>query len=187
MNICNYTLEEYIAIVKPFHGSAAPGMIIGGFMVDLALKNTPEGEFFDAVCETASCLPDAIQLLTPCTIGNGWLKVINLGRFALTLYEKYQGEGIRVFVDSAKIEEWPEIKNWFLKLKPKKDQDSQLLFEQIKEAGQKICSLQNLTVRSELLEKRSKGNIAICSLCEEAYPVNDGDICLGCRGDAPYL
>jgi len=79
MNICTYTYEEYLHLVKSFHGSLAPGLIIGGFIVDLALKHLPEGEFFDAICETPVCLPDAVQILTPCTIGNGWLTVLDLG------------------------------------------------------------------------------------------------------------
>ncbi|MBW2217489.1 MAG: formylmethanofuran dehydrogenase subunit E family protein, partial [Deltaproteobacteria bacterium] len=87
MNIGPYTFDEFVPIVENFHGFAAPGVLIGGFMVDLALRNLPEGEFFDAVCETPKCLPDAIQLLTPGTIGNGWLKVVNFGRYALSLYE----------------------------------------------------------------------------------------------------
>ncbi len=44
MNISRYSFEEYVDMVKSFHESVAPGMIIGGFMVDLALNNTPEGE-----------------------------------------------------------------------------------------------------------------------------------------------
>ena len=60
------------------------GVVIGGFMVDMAYKHLPEGVLLDAFCETEKCLPDAIQLLTPCTMGNGWLKVNNIGRFALT-------------------------------------------------------------------------------------------------------
>jgi len=60
-------------------------------MVDLALKN----QFFDAVCETQACLPDTLQMLTPCTIGNGWLKIFDFGRYALALYDKYAGQGIR--------------------------------------------------------------------------------------------
>ncbi|MFC1868693.1 FmdE family protein, partial [Thermodesulfobacteriota bacterium] len=129
--IGSYSYEEYEQLVQSFHGHIAPGMMIGGFMVDLALKNLPEGELFDALCETRSCLPDAIQLLTPCTIGNGWLKVRNAGRYALALYEKFSGEGIRVFVDAPKLEKWPEIKSWFFKLKEKKDQDKELLMAQI--------------------------------------------------------
>ena len=84
---------------------------------------------FDAVCETRNCLPDAVQLLTPCTIGNGWLKVVNVGRFALNLYDKYEGKGVRVFMDPVKVADWPEINTWYLKLKPKKEQDSALLLE----------------------------------------------------------
>ena len=67
------------------------------------------------------------------------------------------------------------------------EQDSQLLLEQIREAGSGLCSLQDVTVRSQFLKKRSKGSIAVCPFCEEAYPARDGDICLGYRGDAPYL
>ena len=118
MNIRSYTFEEYVERVRSFHGFAAPGVVIGGFMVDLAYQHLPREGLFNAVCETPKCLPDAIQLLTPCTVGNGWLTVINIGRYAMTLYDKSKGEGIRVSFDPAKIETWPEIKSWFFKLKP---------------------------------------------------------------------
>jgi len=36
MDICAYSFEEYLNMVKSFHGSLAPGLVIGGFMVDLA-------------------------------------------------------------------------------------------------------------------------------------------------------
>jgi len=68
MKIGTYSYKEYIHLVKSFHGNLAPGLIIGGFMVDLAMKNLPPGEFYDAICETTVCLPDSIQLLTPCTV-----------------------------------------------------------------------------------------------------------------------
>ena len=187
MNICSYTFEEYINLVKSFHGYVAPGVVIGGFMVDLAFKHLPKDGLFDAICETSACLPDAIQLLTPCTTGNGWLKVINLGRFALTLYEKYQGEGIRVFLDPTKIEAWSEIKSWFFELKPKKEQDSQLLIEQIREAGANICSIQQVKVAPHFIKIKRRGGFTICPLCKETYPVDDGEICRACQGEAPYM
>jgi len=186
MNIGPYSFDEYVHLVKSFHGNPAPGMIIGGIMVDTALKNTPEGEFFDAICETASCLPDAVQLLTPCTVGNGWLRIINVGRYAVTLYEKYGGEGVRVYLDSSTFDEWPAIKEWFFKLKPKKEQDSLALFEQIKNAGVKLCKIQHVHIHSRVMEKHSKGSIAVCPLCGEAYPSKDGEICRGCGADNPY-
>jgi len=156
-------------------------------MIDLAFKHLPKDGLFDAICETSTCLPDAIQLLTPCSIGNRWLKVINMGRFAITLYEKYQGEGIRVFLDPTKIEAWPEIKSWFFKLKPKKEQDSQLLMEQIREAGANICSIQQVKVNPHFIKIQRRGGITICPLCKEAYPVDDGGICRACQGEAPYM
>jgi formylmethanofuran dehydrogenase subunit E len=187
MNIVNYSFEEYLSAIKSFHGNIAPGLVLGGFMVDLALKNLPEGEFFDAICETRNCLPDAIQLLTPCTIGNGWLKIVNLGRFAFALYEKCQGNGTRIFLDAGKLSPWPEIKNWYFKLKSKKEQDIEILLAQIKEAGSTICSLQNVRVHPDFLEKNNKGRITICPGCKEAYPSKDGEICRACQGESPYL
>ncbi|HPQ44447.1 MAG TPA: FmdE family protein [Syntrophales bacterium] len=186
MNIGPYAFDEYVHLVKSFHGHVAPGMIIGGIMVDMALKNRPTGEFFDALCETASCLPDAIQLLTPCTVGNGWLRIVNVGRYAVTLYEKYGGEGIRVYLDPTNLDRWPVIKEWFFKLKPKKDQDSHALFEQIHNAGTNLYSMQNVRVQPQFLEKRSKGSIAVCPLCGEAYPSQDGEICRGCGNQRLY-
>jgi len=186
VNIGPYSFDEYIHLVKSFHGHAAPGMIIGGIMVDTALKNTPAGEFFDALCETESCLPDAVQLLTPCTVGNGWLRIANVGRYAVTLYEKSGGEGVRVYLDSSKLDEWPAIKEWFFKLAPKKSQDSKTLFEQIRNAGTNLYSMQDVRVQPQFLEKQSKGSITVCPLCGEAYPSKDGEICLGCGDENPY-
>ncbi len=101
-----FTFEEYIDFIKSFHGHPAPGLIIGGKMVDMALTHIPPNTLFDAICETTNCLPDAIQLLTPCTAGNNWMKIIHLGRFALSLYDKYKGSGVRVFLDTEKLKEY---------------------------------------------------------------------------------
>lgn len=187
IKICSYTFEEYLERVQSFHGFAAPGVIIGGFMVDLAYQHLPPEGLFDAICETERCLPDAIQLLTPCTIGNGWLRVFNVGRFALALYEKQQGEGIRVSLNAAKLDDWPEIKSWFFNLKPKEAQDSQLLSEQIKEAGANICHYQRIRIDLRSLKERRNARFTICPRCKEAYPIADGEICLACRGEIPYL
>jgi formylmethanofuran dehydrogenase subunit E len=182
MNIRNYTFEEFLERVKEFHGYEAPGVIIGGFMVDLAYRFLPEGELWDALSETAKCLPDAIQLLTPCTVGNGWLTVVNVGRYALTLYNKENGEGVRVFVDKNKLDPWPDVKTWFLKLKTKKEQDSNLLSKQIKEAGHQICSVQKVKVVDRFIHRRPRGSLAVCPGCQEGYPLDDGSLCISCSG-----
>ncbi|MBL7166477.1 MAG: formylmethanofuran dehydrogenase subunit E family protein [Dehalococcoidales bacterium] len=187
ITICGHTYDEYIEMVKAFHGHVAPGMVIGGFMVDLANQNLPEGEFFDAICETRACLPDAIQILTPCTVGNGWLKVINLGRFALSLFEKYSGNGVRVYVDSRKLDDWPELNTFFFKLKPKKEQDFEALINEVKCAGTSIFGVREVKVDMYLVKSQHRGTFTVCPSCEEGYPGKDGEICLGCQGKAPYL
>ncbi len=186
MNICTYSYEEYLHLVKSFHGTLAPGLLIGGFIVDLAMKNLPEGELFDAVCETPVCLPDAVQILTPCTIGNGWLSIINFGRFAVTLYEKYSGKGVRVYLDTKKLDVWPEVRDWYLKKKKKNEQDSDLLLAQIKEAGHQLLSVQMVQVEPEKVRRKKMGPVGICPDCGEAYPSKHGEKCLNCQGETPY-
>lgn len=187
ITICGRTYEEYIEMIKAFHGHVAPGMVFGGFMVDLAYRNLPQGEYFDAICETRACLPDAIQILTPCTVGNGWLRIVNLGRFALSLFEKYTGNGVRVYVDSQKLDDWPEVKTFFFKLKPKKEQDFEALISEAGLAHTSIFSLQEVMIDMDSVKSQHRGGFAVCPSCGEGYPKDDGEICLGCQGEAPYL
>ncbi|MDO9514812.1 MAG: formylmethanofuran dehydrogenase subunit E family protein [Syntrophales bacterium] len=182
-----YSFEQYLKMVEKFHGRVAPGMVTGGFMIDLARRNLPEGTFFDAISETTSCLPDTIQLLTPCTIGNGWLRVIDTGRFALTLFEKYGGEGVRVSLDVEKLEGWPELKAWFLKLTPKSEQDTKRLLEELQEAGSGIYRVEHVRVGPEYLGKQKKKNIRLCARCREPFRSDTEDICPFCTGERAYL
>jgi formylmethanofuran dehydrogenase subunit E len=187
MNPQAFDIEEYIQVVQSFHGYTAPGVIIGGFMVNYAKSKMAEGVLFKAICETPACLPDAIQLLTPCTIGNDRLKIINLGRYALSLYDRETGNGFRVFLLPQKIDENSEIRNWFFKIKPKAEQNMELLIAQIKEAGETLCGIHPVRVRPEFLKKGKRGDIVVCPNCREAYPARDGEVCRGCQGESPYI
>lgn len=185
--IGKYSYDEFVSVVQSFHGYAAPGVLMGGSMVQMAMERMPAGVLYDAVSETTNCLPDAIQLLTPCTIGNGWMRVLNLGRYALCLYDKTNGNGVRVYVDPRKTPKFPAIHTWFLKLQPKREQDTDLLLSQIREAGFDIYGIELVTLREQLLHRRHKGAIAICSICKEAYPADHGRICRICQGQNPYV
>ena len=187
ITICGRTYDEYIEMIKAFHGNVAPGVVLGGFMVDLAHRNLPPGEYFDAISETRSCLPDALQLLTPCTVGNGWLRIIDLGRFALSLFEKYTGNGVRVYVDSQKLRDWSEIKAFLFQLKTKQEQDFEVLMREINLAHRTILGVHRVMVDLDSIQPHHRGAFAVCPLCGEGYPRNDGEICLGCQGKAPYL
>ena len=178
MNIGPYSFEEYIDKVRSFHGSIAPGMLAGGIMVDIAQNNLPEGELFDVICESGHCLPDAVQLLTPCTIGNGWLKIVNTSRYALTFYNKYSGDGIRVYLDADRLSAWPEVRSWFLREKPKHEQSLEGIIREFKEAGPELFGTRQVQVKPEyvLNKKKKKPPIAICPSCKEAYSSDLGDI-----------
>lgn len=185
--IGRYGYDEFVSLVESFHGYAAPGVLMGGFMVKMAMERIPEGVLYDAVSETTHCLPDAIQLLTPCTVGNGWLRILNLGRYALSLYDKRSGSGIRVYVDSRKTAAFPAVHDWFHKLKAKRDQNVERLLLEIREAATRIYTLETVTVREHLLKRRKKGAITVCSICGEAYPADHGRICRVCQGQNPYV
>lgn len=186
MNIGPFTFEEFKAKAAAFHGYPAPGLLIGGYMVEMARRQLPEGTLFDAVVETGKCLPDAVQILTPCTLGNGWMRILNMGRYAVTLYDKFTGDGVRVWVDMDKLRNHPETCSWFLKLKKKADQDSDRLFREIEEAGETICSMAMVHVDDRYRKHKAMGRVGICPICGEAYPPSDGAICRGCQGEAPY-
>jgi formylmethanofuran dehydrogenase subunit E len=182
-----YSFRKFVDRVKEFHGFSAPGVVLGGIMVESAVTHMPPKVLFNALSETNKCLPDAVQLLTPCTIGNGWLKIQNFGRFALTLYDKDTGKGIRVVLDPHRLEEWAEIKNWYYKLKPKEEVDSEELLDAIRKGGYDLCQLREIQVQPFLLVKTKRGKRVICPQCQEAYPSNGQGLCLACRGDSPYL
>ncbi|HOS97488.1 MAG TPA: formylmethanofuran dehydrogenase subunit E family protein [Deltaproteobacteria bacterium] len=188
MKIGPYEYDAFIDKVREFHGSVAPGIVAGGIMVDIARDRLPEGEFFDVICESQHCLPDAVQLLTPCTIGNRWLKIVETSRYALTFYNKYTGSGVRVFLDAGRLGDWPAIRAWFLKEKPKKEQDLQEILEEFQRAGRGIYGVEQVKVKEEFLTvpQHRRSAIALCPSCNEAYRSDLGDECPACRGLGPY-
>lgn len=195
MGILNYSVEEFIEKAGSFHGHLAPGMICGGFMVDLAYKYLPENGFYDAICETRACIPDSVQILTPCTIGNGWLKIIDTGRFALAFYNKSTGQGVRVYLDQQRLETWPEFKIWAMKLKPKKEQDKERLIKEIIDAGSSVYAVKNIIVDIEKIHSMAKKKISMCASCGESFRndqtnsktgIDGFQLCPGCSGDLPF-
>ncbi len=186
MLIGSWTHDEFMEQARIFHGYPAPGLIIAGYMVEMARKALPEGILFDAISETGQCLPDAVQLLTPCTVGNGWLRIHNFGLYALSLFNKHTGEGVRVHLDVDKLGPYPEIKSWFLKEKTKAEQDTEKLQAEIKAAGTNILTLRQVNVRDDALGHKGKGKIARCPICNEWHPAAYGGLCRSCQGESPY-
>lgn len=188
MSIRGMSFDDYVKEVKRFHGHVAPGMVAAGFMVELALSSLPEGGFYDAVCETRACIPDAVQLLTPCTIGNGWLKIVPTGRFAMALYDKHTGEGVRVAPDYAALETWPHFNSWLLKLVPKKDQDTRALLNEIRDGGVGLFTCAPVKLDPSFLggKKKNVSHIYRCDACGEGFRAKtETALCPGCDGKIP--
>lgn len=183
--ICGRPKEEFLEAIQSFHGFVAPGLVLGSFMVDLARSLIGEETEADAIVESRHCLPDAVQLFTPCTIGNGWMKIMDWDKFALTLYDRHNLEGFRVWFDLEKAKGFPDLYNWYMRLVPKKDLPVSVLLDVLFEAGRAVLSSQPVTV-TNYYHREKKKTINICAGCGEAYPAWQGALCRACRGEAYY-
>lgn len=183
--ICGHSVEGFLEEIKGFHGFLAPGIVLGGFLVDWARELVGTDMEFDVIVETSHCLPDVVQLFTPCTIGNGWMKVLNWDKFALSLYDRKELTGFRVWLDLEKARSFPHIYNWYMRVMPKKDLPLDSLITIILDAGR--APLSSCAIRvTRLYERVKKQKIVVCPECGEAYPALQGPRCLTCQGMGYY-
>ncbi len=183
--VCGRTLDVFFEDIKRFHGFLSPGVVLGGFMVDWAQELIGPDLKVDAIVETCYCLPDAVQIFTPCTIGNGWLNVLDWDKFALSLYDKRKLTGYRIWLDPKKASLFPKIDDWYMRRKSKEDFPSNVLIEEIINARRSVLSYRAIHVARSHKRKR-KWDIALCSACGEAYSTSQGARCTACQGGGYY-
>ena len=115
-------IMQWFEKAAAFHRKRAPGLVIGIAMVAACSERLGEvKDKVNAICESILCLSDVIQLMTGCTLGNRYLKSLDkLGRFALTLYDRADGRGVRGSIDIAKVseQETPELYKFFMRTRP---------------------------------------------------------------------
>lgn len=174
-------LQPYFEDARSFHGYLSPGIVLGIIMVDLAKELLGPRKLIDAVVETQRCIPDAIQLMTACTYGNGWMRVKDWGKLALTLYDKEKLDGIRVFLNPREVKKYPLIQKWHMKIG---DVDKGEAAREIISAGRNILSWQKVTLIP--YKRGKKAPISFCYSCGEAHPASDGDLCARCSGKDNY-
>jgi formylmethanofuran dehydrogenase subunit E len=149
-------------------------------MVDYALElldATPDEKLF-AISETPKCLPDAPQVIAHSTTGNGRLKVLPIGRFAIIMNrttDKPTADAVRIFVDQDKIKQFPLIDIWFSN-SPEFNKHTMgiALQEQIFIAGRKILSCEQVRVPITLKEQWKPVTCPICRETVPDYMVVDG-------------
>lgn len=181
--------DDFLDHARAFHGSASPGLLAGASMVELALHSLGHTQRYHALCETSRSLPDAVQLLTACTAGNGRLHVLELGRFALSLYRQADGRGVRVWLDPEKLEAWPDICRWS---RGETAQGKALvkLERDIRKAGISILSAAPISMSPAFLARslpEALADIIPCPVCGELHPASAGQLCRACQGHSPYV
>lgn len=184
-SICGRPLARCLEEIEAFHGFKAPGMVLGLFMVHRAQALMGSGIEADAIVETRHCLPDAVQLFTPCTVGNGWLKILDWDKYALSLYDRHTRDGWRVWFDLEKASAFPVLYQWFMRLLPKKALPLETLLEAVLVAGTEVLSERAIQV-TDFYKRQKKAGINICPDCGEAFAAVQGERCLACRGRGYY-
>jgi formylmethanofuran dehydrogenase subunit E len=184
-------IKEYIRQCVSFHGFAPPGLLIGAFMVDLALEQlgAQPGEKLYAVAETRKCAPDAVQVVTGATIGNNRLRIIETGKFSITLNRSSREErtdGVRVFIDAAKIQRYPTLNLWYTN-DPSyaQSEEKDRVYNEILQAGRRILSWERVKV---LVPQKVAWQAVQCPVCNEMVPdyLAEGGTCPSCAGAAYY-
>jgi len=182
---CGKSIDACLRIIESFHGWKAPGLVLGLYMVDLAQELIGTQTEADAIVETRHCLPDAIQLFTPCTVGNGWMKILDWDKFALSLYDRRTKNGFRVWLDLEKLQRYPKVYKWYMRLIPKKELPLDVLLGVILEAGRHVLSSNAITMTHHH-ERVKKTYINVCPVCNEAFAAVQGPICQACKGQGYY-
>ncbi|MDD5419710.1 MAG: FmdE family protein [Methanomicrobiaceae archaeon] len=184
-------MKGYFERCIDFHTYPAPGLLIGVFMVDYAVEllGAVPGEKLYAVSETNKCAPDPLQVILNCTSGNHRLRIIPIGKFAITVNRPSAEpftDGIRVFVDPGKIDRYPVIKTWFTN-DPSfgKKTMGQHLVDEIFFAGRDILSAEKVRVQ---VTPKQQWQSARCRVCGETVPEEmlEQGVCRGCGSMAYY-
>jgi len=184
-------LKKYFQECIAFHTYPAPGLLIGVFMTDFAVEllGARPGEKLYAVCETSKCAPDPLQVILQCTYGNHRLRVFPIGKFAITVNRPSAApvtEGVRVFIDPGKLQEYPLIRAWYTN-DPSFRTGSMMndLIDEIFRAGRNILSAERVQVK---VTPKQKWHSSTCRVCGELVPADllDDGICRGCGSMAYY-
>lgn len=191
----NYATEErireYIRRCVSFHGFAPPGLLIGVFMVDLALEKlgaNPNEKLY-AVAETPKCAPDAVQVVTSATMGNSRLRIIETGKFSITLNRgstEERADGIRVYVDATKIRRYPTLDLWYTNdPRYKRVDEKDRVYDEILQAGRSILSWERVKVS---VPQKAVWQAVQCPVCKEMVPdyLVEDDVCTSCAGASYY-
>ncbi|MEW6378892.1 MAG: formylmethanofuran dehydrogenase subunit E family protein [bacterium] len=174
--------SELMAKLEKFHGALVPGLLIGAYMVELAYeKLSDDARMIDAVVESKKCIADAVQVMTSCTLGNGWLKVYDWGIFAITLYDKKSKKGVRVYLDVKKLPKESITYKWFFR---EVDKDShEEVNKELLVFKKEIFSHEYVQVE---IKKKERARVSLCARCGYPFLSEGSNECISCREGSTY-
>jgi len=123
------------------------------------------------------------------TIGNHRLRVLPIGKFAITLTPSSADEsveGVRVSIDRKKMSRYPTLASWYDNSPAFRPATmKRQLVDEILAAGRDILSSER--VRMKVTPKK-RWNSVTCPTCGEQVPEDlmEGDHCAGCGSMAYY-
>lgn len=193
-------LEEIIA----FRGSAEPGVTYGIRMVQAAkdflkIRDLRKANLY-VIAETSRCLPDAIEYLTGCTIGNGRLVIKDHSKMAASFIDLGSKRGVRVVItpefqrrDVTHSKRSVELKHQ-RKLAELARHHERHAKRILNAPTEELLRLQEIELLEPPLAPRPPTKIVFCERCgesvrEEKARLREGKVlCLTCSGEAePYF
>lgn len=193
----NEEFLDYVEKVYAFHTKRAPGIPIAVEMVFRCLSYLGESQKLCAIAETRTCLPDAIQFVAGCTLGNGNLKILDsIGRYAMTFYNRKDGKGVRIYVDLNKIdkEKSSELYKFFLRKRseevrnfgPERKVSNAQVVKEFIETNRDIFSMEDVIVKDT--KKLPILECGVCGKCGESFTKSSPDekLCSVCSGELQY-
>lgn len=177
-------LLSQIEKVVPFHGFLTSGALIGIQMLNIARRelNIRDGERIYVTCETQNCMPDPFQILAGATIGNGGLKIRDLGKMVVTINKQApEGvhclKGVRILLDPEKTKKYPILHAWYLNTQKLPHQE---VVPVLLAAGEKVYSWKLVDI---VVPVRKKKRIQGCKNCGEMFIQHDDELLCGtCTG-----
>jgi formylmethanofuran dehydrogenase subunit E len=173
-------LLSQIKKVIPFHGFLTSGALIGIQMLNIAIRelDIKEDERIFVTCETQNCMPDPFQILAGSTIGNGGLKLRDLGKMAVTINKQapegiHSVEGIRIILDPEKTKAYPKLHAWFLNTEKLRHEE---VVPVLLTAGEKVYSWTFVDIEVPV---RKKKRVKGCKNCGEMFIQRNNELLCG--------
>lgn len=216
----NGDLEGLLRQAETFHGKRCPYLALGVKAGQYALNylhhhdqghdhGHSHGRAFEkvvAVLEGINCFADGIQVVTGCTLGNNGLIVKDLGKAAVTVARKRDGQGVRLAVRpdfrEGMFARYPVAGPLFEKVMvtgqatAEERHRFQHLWEAIARRELEVDLKEQFVVAKQTIrlpDTARKMETVVCSRCGEGMlaakvSVRDGqNLCLACAGESYYL